>query len=54
MENWGALQYFDDDPAISPRLAALARWAGPNGQVIGSPAKEVRQMPVRKNVDAGQ
>jgi len=52
--SWGALQYFDDDPATSPKLAALVDWAKATGQKVGSAAKEVRQMPVRKNVDAGQ
>ena len=52
--SWGALQYFDDAPASSPKFMAMAHWAGTNGQSIGSAAKQVHQMPVRKNIDAGK
>jgi len=52
--SWGALQYFDDDPAASPKLNALLTWARNGGQTVGSAADEIRKMPVRKNIDAGR
>jgi hypothetical protein len=50
--SWGALQYFDDNPAASPKLTALLEWARDRGQKVGSMAKEIDQVPVRKKIDA--
>ena len=52
--SWGVLQYFDDDPTASPKLTALVAWAKGTGQAVGSTAKEIDQVPVRKKVDAGK
>jgi len=52
--SWGVLQYFDDAPAGSPKLSALLEWAASTDQVIGSTAEEIREVPVRENVDAGR
>jgi hypothetical protein len=51
--SWGALQYFDDDPADSPKFMAIVEWSRTVGQKIGSTAEEIGQVPVRKDVDAG-
>lgn len=32
--SWGLLQYYDDDPARSPKAKAVFRWARSQGQVI--------------------
>ncbi|MEI6491880.1 MAG: hypothetical protein WCO94_04960 [Verrucomicrobiota bacterium] len=52
--SWGTMQYFDDEPADSPKLTALVTWAKRNGQAVGLPAKEIHQVPARKNIDAGK
>jgi len=51
--SWGVLQYYDDDPATSPKLQALTQWANALGQTIGSPPEEIREMRLRKEVDTG-
>ena len=35
--SWGALQYYDDDPAASPKFTALMRWAKRCGQAVAVP-----------------
>ena len=35
--SWGALQYYDDDPARSPKFMALRRWATACGQELNPP-----------------
>jgi len=35
--SWGALQYFDEDPARSPKFMAIMRWAAACGQKVNLP-----------------
>jgi len=35
--SWGVLQYYDDDPAKSPRFMAVMRWAKGCGQAVNLP-----------------
>jgi hypothetical protein len=35
--SWGLLQYYDDDPAASPKLQAVMRWASSRGQRVSQP-----------------
>lgn len=46
--SWGALQYYDDDPAASPKFSALVRWARSRGQELSGTAEEIPHVPVRK------
>jgi hypothetical protein len=33
--SWGAMQYYDEDPAASPKYAAMVKWAAGRGQKVG-------------------
>jgi hypothetical protein len=35
--SWGLMQYYDDDPAKSPKFAATMRWARKLGQPVNAP-----------------
>jgi hypothetical protein len=35
--SWGALQYYDDDPARSPKFVAIMKWAKARGQDVNVP-----------------
>jgi hypothetical protein len=37
--SWGILQYYDDDPAQSPKFMAVMRWARGHGQNVYLPEK---------------